>query len=157
MRTHDGVDFTVKIDRHRLFLGGILSMEIDDNPVNLVSIRSDNTQRNFEGAIHVVHIDAALQIDHTKAEIPFSENAVASSGGTSWIVSGSEKTFRFIEIFINLSLLPDMISAGDNVDAVGEYLIGKVRGEPESGGGVFSVYDYEIGMVSLYQIFQPDK
>ena len=60
------------------------------------------------------------------------------------IVGRPDDPVGLVEIAAKLALVPDVVAAGDEVDARGEHLVGGLLGQPEAAGGVFAVGDDRV-------------
>jgi hypothetical protein len=58
------------------------------------------------------------------------------------------------EIVVDLALVPDVVAAGEDVDAVAEDLVGKCGGDAESAGRVFGVRDSQMDIFSSDDFFE---
>ncbi len=68
----------------------------------------------------------------------------ASPGQLIDIIGGPQQARLAGEIIVDLALIPDVIAAGEHVQAVAEQLIGELRRDAEAAGGVFGVGDGQI-------------
>ena len=60
------------------------------------------------------------------------------------IIRRTQKARLAREVIVNLALVPDMIAAGQHVEAVTEQLVGQLRRDAEASGGVFGVGDGKV-------------
>jgi hypothetical protein len=78
----------------------------------------------------------------------------AAAGEFVDVIRGAEQAGLAGEIVVDLALVPDVVAAGEDVEAVAEQLVGELRGDAEPAGGVFGVGDAEVDFFGLDDVFE---
>ena len=101
------------------------------------------------------HVDAPLQIqDGAVDSVARLDDNHSRSRRFGGIIRGPKQTRLFGQIFVDFALIPDVVAAGDHVDAVPEDLVGELRRDPESGRSVLAVGDGQMDILGDYDFGQ---
>jgi len=144
--------FPVQEPSHRSFFSGGFCVEIDDDDISLGINLFHHRFRRLKGTIDGLHKSAPLDIQDPHFNSAFNGmDNVAFSRKPARIVDGSEQIGVVLECGENLIVIPNMVAAGDNVDADRMVLSGEGFGHPFALMGVFTVGDDNVGVVFFYQ------
>jgi len=143
---------TVEMPTHGDFLSRGLSVKIHHYQTRFTFQVIDNRKHCAEGTIYFFYENPALKVNYAHIDpVPGLENTCA----VSWIVRGvvdrPEDFFPAVKVGVNFFAVPDVISAGNNINAEAYQFLGDCRGQAEAPGGVLTVGDTEV------YLFFPDK
>src|SRR5688572_15216567 len=151
----DSANLPIDIPCEGLLFGGSLSMEIHQNNIGLFAEPFNGRLPHCERAVQCRHKDTALNIQHPQA---YTATAIANedpgSGGGRRIVMRAQQPRLFCQVGQNRALVPDMVATCHQVDFGFEEILGDLRGNTETCGGIFNVGDAEIDAMLLDQTMQ---
>ena len=143
---------TVQMPGQGHLLGRGLGVEVDENDRGLTLEAFHLGASCVKRAVDIEQGGAALEIDdpHRNAR-PRLDDGGALAGRLHRIVDGAQDAFRALQIADEFLAVPDVIAAGDHIDAVVVEFAGDVLGESESAGGVLGIGDDQIDLAVAYQ------
>ena len=108
-----------------------------------------------ERRVELVHEDAAHGVDDRDLVAGIGVvDEPAAAGCLVGVVDRAQDGAIGVEIVVDLALVPDVVAAGDDVDAAAEQLLGQARGEPGAGRDVLAVGDDEVDVQLVAQVGQ---
>ena len=150
MRSDQGGYSAIDIPAHRDLLAGHLGMEVDKSYFNVAGQRSEEFIGLPERTVGVRHIHTSLEIHHSATPaVAHLVDIDACAGTARRVICGPQKTRVAVEIFVNVALVPDVITGSHHVDAAAEQVVRDGRRDAESGGGIFSVRDHHVDRLGL--------
>jgi len=128
-------------------------MEVDEDEMGLAAEAFDFVEGELEGVFQGGHEGAALGVhdgDGREAgELIYGGTVAGRAGG---IVQRAQEAGLVVQEFGDLLLVPEVVAAGDDVDAGGEDLFGGARGDAGAAGGVLAVGHDEVEGVARPQL-----
>jgi hypothetical protein len=108
-----------------------------------------------ERAIDGRHLRAPLQIDdRTFDSVARLHHDYSLAGQLLGVVRRPQEPLLPREIIVNLTLVPDMVAAGEDLDSVTEQLLSQLRRDPESARRIFAIGDGEVDLFRRDNLFQ---
>ncbi len=144
----------VEVPAHGDFLAGRFCVEVDDDHSG-----ANGGKQSIgcaKGIVDRRHEDAALQLQHGEVDARRRfAFVVAVTRQAGWKVGRPQHAPRLhlrvwssgVQIFVELSLIPDMIAGGQYVGAPLENLFGDLRRDAETARGILDIDDREIDVV----------
>jgi hypothetical protein len=155
VRAHHRRDAAVQVPAHRHLFAGQLGMKIDESDFDLLRQLFENLVRFAKRAIGLRHVGAALQVDNRAIDaVAGLHGHDAAAGQIVDVVGGTKQSRLAFEIVVNFALVPDMIATGQDVQAVAEQFVGKLRGDAESARRIFAVGDAQVDFFGSDDVFQ---
>src|SRR6267378_5346093 len=129
----------VQVPAQRHLLGGGLGVHIHDpHPSRLAA--PDDLVHGRERGVVGWHEEPALDVaDQHHPLLPQVVAEPAAPWGTAGIVLGPQDWAVAVEPILHLALIPDVVAAGQDIDAQGEQVVRDLGGQPEPAGGIFAV------------------
>ncbi len=124
-------------------------MHVDDDELRLVAKIGDQLLADAKRIVDGGHEDAAHQIHHADLHAVEREETAAAARRAGRIVRRPDDPIGFIEVAAELALIPDVVAAGDEIDAGGKHFIGGLLGEPKAAGGILAVGDHRVDPMLL--------
>lgn len=147
VRPKHGGNLSVQIPAHGLFFRRGLSMHVNDDDLYLRGNLGELFVGFAKGIIERSHEGAALQIEHSVANAIFGEADEQPAARQTIGEIGRPQEPRLVrEKFDNLPAIPDVIAAGDHLDARREQVLHDARRNAESGRRIFAVGDAQIDL-----------
>ena len=101
-----------------------------------------------ERRVELVHEDAAHGVDDRDLVAGIGVvDEPAAPGSLVGVVDRAQDGPIGVEVVVDLALVPDVVAAGDDVDAAAEQLLGQAGGQPRAGRHVLAVGDDEVDVV----------
>ncbi len=111
---------------------------------------STSVAADAERVVDGRHEDAAHQVDHADLDaVGRRERPPAAAGQARRIVRGPQDAVGLVQLAAELALVPDVVAAGDEVDAGREHRLGGLRGQAEAARRVLAVGDHRVDVVLL--------
>ena len=106
-----------------------------------------------EWRIELVHEDAAHGVDDRDLVAAIGVvDEPAPTGRLVGVVDRPQDGAIRVEVLVDLALVPDVVAAGDHVDAAAQQLLGQARGETGTGRDVLAVRDHEVDVPLMPQL-----
>jgi hypothetical protein len=135
MRPDHGGDAAVEMPAHGHFFASQLGVKVDEPDLDGRRQCLNKLIRLAEGAIRLGHVNAALQIhDGAIDAVAGLHDDDAAAGEFVDIVGGAEQAGLAGEIVVDFALVPDVVAASQDVDAVAEQLVRELRRDAETAG-----------------------
>ena len=130
-------------------------MEIHENDRRFLLEPFKFTVGNLKRTFQIFHIHPSFKIEYTDLDSARSgQNGTPGSRRPARIVGGTDNA-RISQDQRNLFLLvPDMVAAGQQMNALLEQLFGNFDRQAETTGGIFTVGDHNIDRVPVHQAVQ---
>lgn len=155
VRAHHRADLAIQHPRERDFFRGGLGVKIHKDDFRLLAHFFHFLQRPGEGIFELrLHERAPLQVQHPDGKVAARENPASPAGNPGGIIERAEKSWFVRQQFQDLLLVPEMVAAGDDIDAGGKNLPGGFEGNARTAGGVLPVGDDKIQAGLLAQFRQ---
>lgn len=148
VRADDGTDPAIQHPAESDFFRGRFRVHVDEDHPAFPS-----QPRHFEvGAEKWVvegrHECSALEIQNRKwSEAGEGDDGAAAAGGAMRIICRAKETGFIFEKGEDLFLIPEMIPAGDDIDARVEKLRGGAGSDARAAGGIFAIGDDAMNLV----------
>ena len=108
-----------------------------------------------ERRVELIHEDPAHRVDDRDLVAGIGVvDEPAAAGCLVRIVDRPQDGAIGVEVLVDLALIPDVVAAGDDVNAAVEQLLGQARGETGTGRHVLTVRDDEIDVPVVPQLRQ---
>ncbi len=148
-------DLAVEVPSQRHLLGGGLGVDVHEHDLALPAQRLERLLGAAERAVHLFHEDAAQQVDHPhRGAVAGGEHPRALAGRPGRHVRGPHQAGFLGQVLHALAAVPQVVAAGQHVDAGAEQIRGGVAGEPEAAGRVLAVGDHQVHRVAADQVGQ---
>ena len=146
-------DLPVEIHSQGLLLRGGLGMEVNDDQLGVFAQGGDLAFTYLERTVDVLHIGSSLKVQDTDLDITDGVEVGPGTGYSPGKVRRPKEFRLVLEVFENLHAVPDVVSGGLHIDAVGEHLQRHFRGNTETAGGILDIGYAVIDVVFFAQGF----
>src|SRR6266700_4829267 len=153
MGADDGADAPIEHPRKGdLFRRG-LGMEVNEDYVCLLSQALDLGERAVKGIVQRRHERAPLEVNNADRWQPVTvKDDAALPWSSRRIIERSNKAALMRQQFHDFLLVPEMIAAGDDIDAGGEDFVGGLDGYAGTAGVIFAVSHDQVHGMLLSQL-----
>ena len=150
-----GRNASIEMPAHGDFFARQLGVKIDETYLDFGTQLGKESVGFAKRAIDGCHVGAPLQIDNRAVDsVSRLDDNDAGTRQLRRVIGWTQQARLAREVVINFALVPDMIAAGEHVDAEAEQIVGQLRRDAEAAGGVFAIGDREMNVFGFYDRLQ---